>query len=279
MLQTTVSPRDLIDAAKELPGAPRLLVELGGLIHDPGTDVREVTDLLKQDPALASRLIRMANSAAYARAEPVSSTEDAVNCIGFAEVHRLVGALASVQLAEQKLTLHGIDASRLRRISLFTAVLMEEMAVPAHESRRGCYTVGLLRSIGMMALELLPRAGAAEPFNPAAGQAVDEWEKNLWGIDNCEAADVILREWRLPHETVIAIRHHYRPGKLHNPIIHLLALASSAASDRFEGIPGEECYWKPTPENFRKAGLNERDYQTAAERAQRTFQRLEAAIG
>ncbi len=279
MLQSPVSPAELIAAAKELPGAPRLLIELGTLVNDPGTDAREVTELLKQDPALASRLIRMANSSVYARAEPVSSTEDAVSCIGFAEVHRLVGALASVQLAEQKLVLHGIDAARLRRISLFAAVLMEELAVPAGESRRACYTVGLLRSIGMMARELTPRGSPVEPFNPAAGQPIDEWEKAHWGMDNCEAAQIILKEWRLPHETVIAIRHHYRPGNLHNPIIHLLALAAASAADRFEGIAGEESYWQPTADNFRKAGLEMRDYQIASERAQRTFQRLEAALG
>src|SRR6218665_1963586 len=89
---TRVSDTEIINAAKELPGAPRLLVELGILVNDPATDATEVTDLLKQDPSLAARIIRMANSAAYGRSEPVSSVEGAVTCVGFAEVHRLVGA-------------------------------------------------------------------------------------------------------------------------------------------------------------------------------------------
>ncbi|AOS43159.1 HDOD domain protein [Lacunisphaera limnophila] len=279
MLSAQVSPTELIEAARELPGAPRLLIELGMLIHDPGTDARDVTDLLKQDPALAARLIRMANSAVYARSEPVSSTEGAVSCIGFEEVHRLVGALAATQLAEQRLDLHGIDGARLRKISLFTAVLMEELATPAGESRRRCYTVGLLRSVGMMALEIIGRRhGRVPPFNPGSGQPVHEWEKCHWGIDNCEAAEIILKDWRLPHETVIAIRHHYLPDGYHNPIIHLLALAAGSAADRYQGIAGEENYWRSTPENFRKAGLPMRDFQLASEKAQQTFQRLEAAL-
>lgn len=280
MLQShVVSPSELVKAAQELPGAPRLLVELGMLVNDPATDANEVTDLIKQDPGLAARLIRMANSAAYARSEPVSSTEGAVSCIGFAEVHRLVGALAALQLSEQRLDLHGISGSRLRQISLFTAVMMEELAAPAGESRRRCYTVGLLRSIGMMALELVPRLGLQiPPFNPGTGQPIDEWEKCHWGLDNCEAAEVILKEWRLPHETVLAIRHHYRPAGLHNPIIHLLALAAGSASDRFQGISGEEGYWMPTAETFRKAGVDLASYQAASERAQQTFARLEATL-
>jgi len=279
MVPISVSPAELIEAAKELPGAPRLLIELGDLIHDPRTDARDVTELIKQDPALAARLIRMANSAAYARSEPVSSTEGAVSCIGFEEVHRLIGALASAQLSERPLQLHGVDGARLRKVSLFTALLMEELAVPAGESRRRCYTVGLLRSVGIMALEIVGRHGRIPPFNPGSGQPLDEWEKCHWGMDNCEAAEIILHEWRLPHETVIAVRHHYRPAGYHNPIIHLLALAAGSASDRYQGIAGEEGYWKPTDENFRKAGIQLREFQQASERAQKTFQRLEAALG
>ncbi len=279
MLATRVSPDELIEAARELPTGPRLLAELGALINDPATDASDVTELLKQDPAIAARLIRMANSVAYALAQPVSSTEGAVSCIGFEEIHRLVGALASSRMAEFRLDLHGVNANRLRRIALFTAVLMEELAGPAGESRRRCYTIGLLRSVGILALEIIGRGNPhIPPFNPGTGQPLDEWEKCHWGIDNCEAAEVILKEWRLPHETVLAVRHHYRPGNLHNPLIHLLALAASAASDRFEGIDGEESYWQPAAENFRKAGLDVRAYHLACERAQQTFQRLEAAL-
>jgi HD-like signal output (HDOD) protein len=280
MMPTCITPDELIEAAKELPGAPRLLIDLGLLINNPSTDAGDVTQLLKQDPSLASRIIRMANSVTYARETPAASTEEAVSCIGFAEVHRLVGALAVTQLAERPMALHGIDGQRLRQVSLFTAVLMEELAGPAGESRRQCYTVGLLRSVGIMALEIIGHRHAHVPaFNPGIGQPLDEWEKCHWGVSNDEAAEIILRNWRLPHETVTAIRHHYRPAGRHNPIIHLLALAASSSSDRFQGIPGEECYWQPTQENFVKAGLSQLDYQQASERAQRTFQRLQEAVG
>ena len=279
MISTRISDLELIRVAKELPMGPRLLVELGQLINDPDTDAREVTALLCQDPALAARLIRMANSVVYARTTPAESIDQAVGSIGFTEIHRLIGALAAKQIAESNLACHGIDGNRFRLISLFTAVLMEELAQAAGESPRRCYTVGLLRSIGMLALELLSRQGApVTPYDPATGQTKDEWETAQWGLGNCEAAEVILREWRLPHETVIAIRHHYRPAGRHNPVIHLLTLAAGSAADRFQGIRGEEAYWKPTEENFRKAGINQLGFQQASERAQRTFQRLQATL-
>ena len=275
-----VTDQDIVNAAKELPGAPRLLVELGVLLNDPQTDASQVTDLLKQDPSLAARLMRMANSAAYGRGEPVSSIEEAVTCIGFTGVHRLVGALAATQLAEKPLEHYGVDAVRLRNVSLFTAVLMEELAKYTNENPSRCYAIGLLRSVGLMTLQLLARKdGRIPPFNPGTGEALGIWEKTHWGLDNCEAAEVILSEWCLPSETVSAIRDHYHPAGKSNPLTHLLALAASAAYDRYQGLPGEEAYWNTGEETFRKARMDLEAFQEAGDKAQKTFDRLMAALG
>ena len=267
--------------AQELPAAPRLLVELSQVIRHPRVDAAEITALLRQDPSLVARLIRMANSAVYGRAEPAGSIEEALACIGFREVHRLVGVVAASHLAEQRLGLYGVDGARLRENALFVAVIMEELAELAGEEPRSCYTVGLLRSIGKMALEQLAGEEAAPvpPFAASGESELDVWEQSVWGTTNCEVAERILLHWRLPHETVIAIRHHYHPANLHNPIIHLLNLAAGSAEHRCYGLPGEERFWQFMPENFAKAGIDPRKFQTATERAQRTFQRLHAAVG
>lgn len=279
MLLTATSPAELIEAAKELPSAPQLLIDLGIVINDPSSDAEDVTKLLKQDPALAARLIRMANSAVYARPLPVSSIEGAVSCIGFEEVHRLVGALASRQLGGSRLELHGISGNRLRSISLFTALLMDELAVPARQNRRSCYALGLLRSVGLMALEITGRRhGHVPPFNPGTAQPLAEWEKCHWGLDNCEAAAIILESWRLPPEAIEAVRQHYHPGYQRNALIHLLALAAGAAADIYQSIPGEEAYWHLNVESLRLAGLTAIELDRAVAKAQENFQRLEAAL-
>ncbi len=268
------------DVAQQLPAAPRLLVELGQIIRQPHVNSADVVARLRQDATLVSRIIRMANSAAFARAEPAGSIEEAVAAIGFREVHRLVGAVASTQLADLPLTLHGVSAARLRENALFVAVVMEELAAESGEEPRSCYTVGLLRSIGKLVLEISAhREGAAFPAFAASGAvALGEWERRHWGVTNCEVAEMVLKHWRLPHETVLAIQHHYEPATRHSPVIHLLTLAAAAAQDRFYGLPGEEPYLCVTEENFKRAGLDVSVYQRACERAQRTFERLHAAV-
>ena len=98
MISSVVGDAELVRVAQDLPAGPRLLVELGQLIRDPRTDAADVIALLRQDASLVARIIRMANSVAYARAEPAGSIEEAVAGVGFREVHRLVGAVAATQL-------------------------------------------------------------------------------------------------------------------------------------------------------------------------------------
>jgi HD-like signal output (HDOD) protein len=186
--------------------------------------------------------------------------------------------VAAAQLAQQHLRQYGIDGETLRANSLFVAVTMEELAEATGEEPRSAYTVGLLRSIGKMALDRISgEAAGSARYDPSIQPEIDAWEKERWGLDNCRAAELILKHWRLPHETVISVQHHYRPAGRHNPIIHLLSLAAGAAHDRLHGLPGEAAYWKSPRDSFARAGINERGFQLACERAQRTFQRLHTA--
>lgn len=194
-------------------------------------------------------------------------------------MHGLLGVVAAAQLADQRLGFYGVDAPQLRANAPFVAVAKEELAKIAREDPPSCDTVGLLRSIGKMARDQLGRELAPVPTSAESGEtALDQWEKKFWGIDNCTAAEHVLLHWRLPPDAVVSIRHHYHPEKRHNPIIPLLNLAAGAAEHRCFGLPGEEGFWKFTPENFAKAGVNERPFQPACERAQRHFHRLHSVV-
>ncbi len=280
MLAEAISDEQIIHIAEKLPSAPRLLVQLEQLLERPRCDVGDIAGLLNQDPALIAQILRMANSPAYSPAEKIGHLDQALSMIGFAEVHRLLGAIASRQIAEQQMRLHAVAADQLRLNTLYVAVLMEELADAAEENPRRCYTVGMLRTLGMMALEHLAPPGHGIPAFPDSGhRKVLDWERENWGLTHVEVTEKILLHWNFPHETVQAIRHHCEPGRRHNPVIHLLMLAATAAADRFGAIPGEAPYWDPGFNTLAKAGVDTHRYRIARERAARKFERLKIAIG
>jgi HD-like signal output (HDOD) protein len=274
-----LSDSERSNLVQSLPTSPRLMAELGVQLQKAEVPLEEVTQLLRRDPALTARLIVMANSAAYARAEPAASLEEAVACIGFREVYRLVGALAANQLANEPLRFYGIETSRFRENALFVALVMEELAVATGSDPRAAYTTGLLRSVGKVGLDRHARQeeGVA-PLAPDT-QTVVEWEQLNWGCSNAQVAASILAGWRFPIEMANAVREHYAPGTAAPALGHLLNIAAGAADLRGFGFRGEESYWQFTPENFDRTGVDEGKLVWAGERAFQALTRISSALG
>lgn len=267
-----------LDCAQQLPAAPRLLAELGRVVRSSSAGADDVVALLRRDAAIVSRLLRMANSAAQARAEPVVSIEEAVLAIGFTEVHRLVGALAAEQISDRPLTLHGVSAAAFRGNALFVATLMEELGARARLDPHACYTTGLLRTIGLPVLaRAAERSGASTPPFAASGEAsVAVWERQYWGIDSWNLAARLLQEWNFPPELVAALEHHETPGGNPEPAVHLLRLAVSVAARDGYGLPGENA--RMDEAGVAAAGLSSGQFSGACERAEETFKRLRASV-
>jgi HD-like signal output (HDOD) protein len=270
-----ISEESVLRIANTFPATQQVLAQLGLLLRDTGASIVEVTTILKRDVALASRLIRTANSAAFAQSRPVASVEDAVTLIGFQEVYRLVGVAVLNQVSDGGLPCYSLPGKRFYENSLFTALLMEQLAVAAREDPRYCYTIGLLRSIGKIALDRLARdAGPCEFSQMGDGDNLLEWERSAFGMTNIEAGAAILRAWRFPDEIILAIEGHYSPCGKHMPLTHLLNLAAGTSEILGRGLDGETSYWLESEEVFRKAGLDPKRANQIIDHAFSSFERL-----
>lgn len=274
------STEPLLRVAQAFPATPRIMAELGRLLRSPDTDLKDLTLLLKTDSALAARLLRVANSAAFAPAEHIASIEEAAALIGFREIHRLVGAVAVDQFSQANLPLYGIPGRRLRENALSVALLMEELARAAKQDPQAAYTTGLFRGIGKLALEkLAAEAGNPAPFQPASHPDLVLWEKHTFGISANDATALILQQWKFPQEIAQAIAHHFAPARGSQPLAHLLNLAASMAEQAGHSLPGEQRYWLDPEKVYQESGLDADRCKRAAEHAAVAFARLTNAIG
>lgn len=257
-----------------LPGQ-QTLVQLGRLLQNASVDLEEVTVKMRRDPALTARLIRMANSPAYCVSEPVASVEDAVALIGFREVHRIVGFSIIEQMGDGNLPVYGISSKQFMENSLFSALLMEELAGGAQQDPRSCYTVGLLRSIGKVCLDHLARDYPDLDIPRLSDEhGLADWENVVFGISSNSAAASILSSWRFPEGFTAAIGDHYKPEAQHEPLTHLLSLAASIADILGYGLQGEARYWMDPKEIYHNAGLEPKQANVIIDHAFEAFHRL-----
>ncbi len=277
VVQFSVEP--LLRVAQAFPATPRIMAELGRLLGDPDVGLEDVAIALKRDSALAARLLRVANSAAFAQSEQVASIENAAVLIGLQEIHRVVGAVAIDQFSRAMYPLYGFAGERFRGNSLLVALLMEELALPARIESQTAYTTGLFRALGKLALEKLADEG--EPVAAFAGEMETDlvrWERHSFGIAANEATAIILQNWKFPRAISQAIGEHFAPAGSEHRLSHLLNLAAGLADELGHGLPGEKPYWRGRDAGCGEVGIAARTLKRHLERATAAFERLSGAI-
>ena len=101
---------DLIEQANEPAPLPASTVRLAELVSDPDSQLNDVAELIAFDQGLTLKLLRAANSAASASAEPVGTVLEAVGRMGTSQVLALAEELEpTVALAE----IHPEDCPRV----------------------------------------------------------------------------------------------------------------------------------------------------------------------
>ncbi len=279
MIATPIPRETLLHVVKALPAAPRILAQLGHLLLDPNSEMDAITALLRCDTALTTRIIRISNSAFYNTGTPYASLEEALARVGYTEVYRLTGFAAVSQVADAELPLYRITGAQLRENSLLSALLMESLARRVEIDARTAYTAGLLRSIGKIALDRVTRSSSYKGnFNPQENGPVAQWESQFVGMNNCEAAAIILKEWRFPLETINGIREHYLLASNPSPMAELLNLAAGAAERAGNGLVGETTYWRDYPAKVGPDEFSAAEMEECVQEALQQFATIRSAV-
>jgi HD-like signal output (HDOD) protein len=89
--------KDIKNNKLALPSPPDLIINIRALIVDQNTTADDIAALIKQDPHIAGRLIKVANSALFGARQHVTDVKSAVSRLGLSRVQNLVIGLSIAQ--------------------------------------------------------------------------------------------------------------------------------------------------------------------------------------
>lgn len=81
-----------------LPTLPEIALQVKDAVDHPDASLQSIAEVISKDPALTARMIKIANSAYYARAVKASNVTQAVNRIGLAAIKNIAISMAMEQL-------------------------------------------------------------------------------------------------------------------------------------------------------------------------------------
>jgi len=271
----------IVRAAQELPATACVLEKLRKKLSEPESGVDDACALLKRDMALCAQIIRVSNSALYSPEAAHASLEEAVGCLGFKEVYKIVGMVVARQLLESDLGSYGYSASLLWENTVATALAMESLAQFVGAQPRAAYTAGLMRSLGKTVLNRAAADLHPPTFDPASGQNLLQWEQEQFGCESAAITTMVLRNWQFPEEICEATEHHYHPetASAAGLMPVLLNIAGRIVSDLGLGLRGEDPFWAANPTKMAISGLTEAEVQLSAEETKLLLEECRQDLG
>src|SRR4051812_32120168 len=104
---------EIVGGVKHLPSAPKVLPGLKRLLSDGNSAMHEIVALIRLDPAIALRVLQVANSAYFSKGVRCFTVHEAVNRIGYDQIYELVSVAVASQVLIRPLEAYGIEAEDL----------------------------------------------------------------------------------------------------------------------------------------------------------------------
>lgn len=205
----------------QVPPYPAAAMKLTALLSRPDYGQQQLLDIIKMDQVLAGVLLRLANSAAYQRGDPVTDLGTAVSRVG----NRELQAVAMAAGLQSKSATIGPLASLRRRAwieALTSARVAELLATLEGASPGESFVAGLLHDIG----KSLVIACLEDILRTTPGLA-SRTEAEWWEICerfHLELGLVLATSWGLTGELRDVVVEHHKDGSA-SPLIGRVALS------------------------------------------------------
>ena len=193
---------EVISSFDDLTTLAPVAVEVLRIADDETASMTDLVSAINHDPALAARVLRIANSAFYSSGAEVTSLLRAATLLGLTTVKMLALGFN----LRSSLSTDQLDSARLWRSSLTTSIVGSHLArVRMPERADEVFVAGLLSDIGKFALARVP--AYVERLTEAGGRLRPDDERALLGFTSDEVTAAMLANWGLPARIGDAVRY------------------------------------------------------------------------
>lgn len=203
--------QQLIDKFADIHPLPHIVSTVARLINDPDSTVKDLEDVIKMDPILVSRLLRLVNSPYYGLMQKVDSIGRAVAFLGMKNLHNLVVADALKNIFIGVETDQLFSKKRLWVHCAAVAILSKMIAERIFGiSGDDAFLCGILHDFGLLVEEQLYQ----EDFQRICSLSNSTttllaMEQQTFGTDHGQICRHMTLAWNMPLAIQQAIGDHH----------------------------------------------------------------------
>jgi putative nucleotidyltransferase with HDIG domain len=240
--------RALIDervkGCARLPSLRSIENALRELLNSDRRYTHQISEIIRRDPSLTARLLRLVNSVYYGLTTPINSIEDAVFYLGVRQIRQLAMVTPVI---EDFTKMAGNTPFPWREfwqhcigVAIMTREVISCVQSPADDSD---YVAGLVHDVGRIVMAAtfpdhfleIQRRARLEP------RPLLELETEVLGIQHTELGALYLQNHNLPDIMIETARYHHEPERAghHTQIIAAVQIANLLVRHAKIGNSGE----------------------------------------
>jgi putative nucleotidyltransferase with HDIG domain len=221
---------------------PTLTAQLSSFVRGESTDTKEFSNLLSLDPALAAKVIQVANSSFFRRTTSVNSIPHALITVGVDHIKQVIEDEVLKTVGEKQLFggFFSLTASYWQHavvVGRIAELLKDTISLKVSED---VYLAGLLHDIGKLSLDLEEPDFYPQLLRPGFPETdISMAEKKYVGTDHSQAGLFLGEKMGIPQPYLDVILMHHTPEKAreNNTLVALVHLANLFAAERDAAMP------------------------------------------
>jgi len=213
--------RRFIEQIDSLPSLPSIVSRLIQVVNSPDTSADDAAKLIQKDPALTTKMLRLANSAFYGIPRSISSVSSAVVILGFNTIRSLVLS-ASVMKMFSGSKKPAFDKDRFWKHSIVCALAAKTIVRQFINVRmmdpESAFCAGILHDIGKLIFSEFAGDDYQEvcAFARSNNLSLLEAERRMLGIGHSDIGRILADKWALPLDLEYALVFHHEPKNADN---------------------------------------------------------------
>jgi putative nucleotidyltransferase with HDIG domain len=203
----------LLKKFNDVKTLPHVAIRLSHLIADENSPIKEFEKIIKMDPTLVVRLLRLVNSPYYGLQQKVESISRAVILLGMKNLRNMVVVQALKDIFKVSSEDHIFSRRKLwlhcAAVSICSQMISERIF---QEKGEDAFLCGILHDIGIIVEDQVAHGQFIQCCNSYLSKSTPfvEHEREFIGTDHCTVGYLLAKEWKLSGEVKDAIKHHHK---------------------------------------------------------------------
>lgn len=202
---------EILGQITDLPSLPEVYYRVRDVLSQPESSLEQLADAIETDPAIAARLLRLANSALYQFPTKIETVHRATTIIGTKEIQELILATA-VLSAFEGMPVGVVSMRSFWEHSIACGLAARTIATYRGESNiERFYVAGLLHDIGRIVLFITQPQRMSEILEQhrSRNRPLVSLERDVFGVCHGEIGGALLARWNLPKSLCETVAGHH----------------------------------------------------------------------